>query len=53
MIAWFLSTGPLWVMTLLCVAQAGISLYMGQVSLSIVMAGYAIADIGLIYGVTK
>jgi hypothetical protein len=53
MISWFLSTGPLWVMAVLCVMQGGISLYMGQVSLSVVMVGYAIADLGLIYGVTK
>ena len=50
---WFLTTGPLWVMTALCVMQAAICAYLGQVSLSIVMVGYAIADLGLIYGAWK
>jgi hypothetical protein len=45
-----MTLGPLWIVTLLYAGQAAIFVAQGKLALGLVLVGYSIANVGLIWG---
>lgn len=43
------NTALLWIVTLLYIGQAGVSLWHGQPAAAVIVGGYVIANLGLIW----